>query len=109
MNIRKIALIAFLIFVTATVAFASAKEGYYHNNQRECIAIMDTGNGNYMIVWYDRAGRLDFRANARLHGGNRLLYQIGGSNHYIELKNNRNIIYCTRTRSDFTWSYGLGH
>jgi hypothetical protein len=93
-----------LLALVVGVVFAAPREGYYHNNREEAIGITDLGNDTYYVVWFDRAGRQDFKAEAR-HVGNRLLYKIGGNNAYIELRNNRNIIYCARTNSEFTFSY----
>ena len=104
MNMRKISfLIVILFFVSVITLFASPKEGYYHNSREESIAITDLGNGVYYIVWFDRAGRQDYRYDATL-SGNRLLYKIGSQNHYIALQNNRNIIIDSRW-GEFRWSY----
>jgi len=106
MNIRKIYLfMIILLFVSVATVFANPKEGYYHNSREECISIMHLGNSTYYVVWFDRIGRQDYRFDTRLVG-NRLLYTVGGSNHYIELRNNRNIIVDSRW-GEFTWSYSL--
>ena len=104
MNAKRITFfVVVLILVSAAAVFANPKEGYYHNSSEEAIGITDLGNGTYYVVWFDRAGRQDFKAEARL-SGNRLLYTLGGSNQYIQLNNNRNIINCSR-KGEFRWSY----
>ena len=104
MNARKIVFVVVFILVSVATVFAQVvKEGYYHNSREEAIGITYLGDGVYYVIWFDSAGRQDFKAEAKLIA-NRLYYTIGGKNQVIYLTNNPNIIECSR-KGRFTWSY----